>query len=70
MNQVTNTNGNGQHGRQLRAPKKTAQSEAASSPSVLKESLVTFQTADGLELRGVPTRVTRHTVVFEFIIRV
>ena len=65
MNQVTNTNGNGQHGQQLRAPKKTAQSEAASSPSVLKESLVTFQTADGLELRGVPTRVTRHTVVFE-----
>ena len=65
MNQVTNTSGNGQHGQQLRAPKKTAQSEAAASPSVVKESLVTFQTADGLELRGVPTRVTRHTVVFE-----
>ncbi len=65
MNQATNSNGNGENGQQLRQLKKIAQSEAASNPSGVKESLVTFQTADGLELRGIPTRVTRHTVVFE-----
>ena len=65
MNQATNSNGNGENGQQLRQLKKIAGRETASSPSDVKESLVTCQTADGLELRGVPTRVTRHTVVFE-----
>ena len=65
MNQATNSNGNGENEQQLRQLKKIALREAASNPSGVKESLVTFQTADGLELRGVPTRVTRHTVVFE-----
>ena len=31
----------------------------------MKQSLVTFQTAEGLEMQGMPTHVTRHTVVFE-----
>lgn len=65
MNQGTNSNGNGENKQQLRQLKEMAQSEAASSPSGVKESLVTFQTADGLELHGVPTRVTRHVAVFE-----
>ena len=65
MNQATNSNGNGENEQQLRQLKKTALREAASDPSGVKESLVTFQTADGLELRGIPTRVTRHTAVFE-----
>ncbi|HXR04285.1 MAG TPA: hypothetical protein VN836_06210, partial [Verrucomicrobiae bacterium] len=65
MNQATNSNGNGEGGQQLRPLKKTAESETAASPSGVKESLVTFQTAEGLELRGAPLRVTRHAAVFE-----
>ncbi len=65
MNQVANNNGNGENRQQLRQLKEIAQSETASSPSGVKESLVAFQTADGLELRGIPTRVTRHEAVFE-----
>ena len=65
MSQTTNSNGNGEGNRQLSALKKTVESEAASSPTGSKESLVTFQTADGLELHGVPGHVTRYTVVFE-----
>jgi extracellular factor (EF) 3-hydroxypalmitic acid methyl ester biosynthesis protein len=65
MNQAVNTNGNGGNEQQLRELKKIVQSETAASPSGVKESLVMFQTAEELELRGVPARVTRHTVVFE-----
>jgi extracellular factor (EF) 3-hydroxypalmitic acid methyl ester biosynthesis protein len=65
MNQAVNTNGNGGNGQQLRELKKIVQSETAESPSGVKESLVMFQTTEELELRGVPSRVTRHAVVFE-----
>lgn len=65
MNHLGNGNGNGESAQQLRQLKKITQGETAASPSALKENLVAFQTADGLELRGVPTRVTRHTVAFE-----
>jgi extracellular factor (EF) 3-hydroxypalmitic acid methyl ester biosynthesis protein len=65
MNQAVNTNGNGGNEQQLRDLKKIVQSETAASPSGIKESLVMFQTAEELELRGVPARVTRHAVVFE-----
>jgi len=65
MNQVANGNGNGESGQQLRALKRIAQSESAPGSSGVKESLVTFQTAEGVGLRGVPARVTRHTAVFE-----
>ncbi len=65
MNPVTKHNGNGE-GRQVsNQPGKIAPVETAASPSGLPESLVTFQTAEGLELQGVPARVTRHLVVFE-----
>ncbi len=65
MNPVTKHNGNGE-GRQVsNQPGKIAPVETAAFPSGLPESLVTFQTAEGLELQGVPARVTRHMVVFE-----
>jgi extracellular factor (EF) 3-hydroxypalmitic acid methyl ester biosynthesis protein len=65
MSQSADNNGNGESGQELRALKKMAQRETAAGPSSVKESLVTFQTAEGLELRGLPVRVTRHAVVFE-----
>jgi extracellular factor (EF) 3-hydroxypalmitic acid methyl ester biosynthesis protein len=65
MNQATNSNGNGENGQQLRQLEKIAQSASEAEPSGVKESLVTFQTAEGLELRAAPVRVTRHAVVFE-----
>lgn len=61
-----NGNGNGQSANGLLQllPKRPASlSRAASSGN--KESQVTFQTQDGLELRGVPVRTARHHVVFE-----
>ncbi|MGA3268643.1 MAG: class I SAM-dependent methyltransferase [Verrucomicrobiota bacterium] len=65
MNPVTKHNGNGA-GRQVsHQPGKTAPAEMAVDDPRVQESLVTFQTADGLELQGVPARVTRHLVVFE-----
>ncbi len=65
MNQVTHSNGNGKNGQQQRPLKEITRSETASDPADVKESLVTFQTSEGLELRGAPGRVTRHAVVFE-----
>jgi extracellular factor (EF) 3-hydroxypalmitic acid methyl ester biosynthesis protein len=69
MNKPLKGNGNGNgHGVQsmIRELKKTtAKTQAAASPSAVKESGVTFQTADGVELHGALSRVTRHTVVFE-----
>jgi extracellular factor (EF) 3-hydroxypalmitic acid methyl ester biosynthesis protein len=67
MSQILNGNGNG-HGAQSllrQIEKKVARAKAAASPHAIKESGVTFQTAEGVELRGVLSRVTRHTVVFE-----
>jgi len=65
MNQGANNNGNGEGGQQLRQLEKIAQVEPAASPSGVKESSVSFLTAEGLELRAAPVRVTRHTAVFE-----
>jgi len=65
MNQITNSNGNGESAQKLRQLKEIAQSEPVSSPPAIKESRVTFQTADGLEMHGTPGRLTRHAVVFE-----
>jgi extracellular factor (EF) 3-hydroxypalmitic acid methyl ester biosynthesis protein len=62
MSQVAKNNGNGQ---QLQTLVKKAQSETAANTSGVKENFVTFQTADGLELHGMLTHVTRHAVFFE-----
>jgi len=69
MSKVLNGNGNGNGSgaqslvRQLE--KKAAQKQAAASPHAIKESRVTFQTADGVGLSGTPTHITRHAAVFE-----
>jgi extracellular factor (EF) 3-hydroxypalmitic acid methyl ester biosynthesis protein len=68
MRKVPQGNGNGHGAGGLLQPseKRTTPPPHASAPaSELKESRVMFQTHDGLELQGVPVRVTRHHVVFE-----
>ncbi|MGD0743767.1 MAG: class I SAM-dependent methyltransferase [Verrucomicrobiota bacterium] len=65
MNQATHNTGNGGYGQPLRQLDKIAPGETASSLSDVKKSLVTFQTAEGLEMQGVPAHVTRYVVAFE-----
>ena len=71
MRKVLDGNGNGNGhgaGSVLETSKKraTPPPPPASTPaSEVRESRVTFQSRDGLELRGAPVRMTRHQVVFE-----
>lgn len=65
MTEVVRGNGNGSNGHLHHGRKKAAPPPVASPPSAEKENLVTFQTADGVKLRGMLSRVTRHTAVFE-----
>ena len=67
MSKVFNGNGhgNGANGWFEHHPKKTAKPPVAAPSSDVKESRVTFQTMEGVKLRGTPVRVTRHAVVFE-----
>src|SRR5208282_1903026 len=68
MRKVPQGNGNGHGASGLLQPseKRTTPPPPASAPaSEFKDSRVMFQTHDGLELQGVPVRVTRHHVVFE-----
>ena len=58
-------NGNGANGLLEQPPKKAAKPLAVAPSSAVKESQVTFQTVEGMELRGTPVRVTRHATVFE-----
>ena len=58
------SNGNGSHSHLVRQIEKKA-AHAAVPPLAVKESRVTFKTADGMELHGTPVRVTRHMAVFE-----
>ncbi len=60
-----NGNGNGANGLLEQPPKKAAKPPAVAPSSDVKESRVTFQTAEGVELRGTPVRVSRHATVFE-----
>jgi extracellular factor (EF) 3-hydroxypalmitic acid methyl ester biosynthesis protein len=60
-----NGNGNGAHGVIRQIQKKAAKAQAPASPHAVKESRVTFQTAEGVELSGALARVTRHAVFFE-----
>ncbi len=62
---VTKHNGNGAARQVSHQPGKTAPAEMAVDDPRVQESLVSFQTAEGLELQGIPLRVTRHLVVFE-----
>jgi extracellular factor (EF) 3-hydroxypalmitic acid methyl ester biosynthesis protein len=54
-------NGHGAGGLLPSSPK-----PAAAPAAGARESRVTFQTQDGVELRGTPVRVTRHHIVCEF----
>ena len=60
-----NGNGNGANGLLQQLPKKAAQPPPSAPLSEAKESQVAFRTHDGMELHGVPVRLTRHHVVFE-----
>ncbi len=65
MTQVVSGNGNGSNGHSRQAQKKAAPPPVVTSSSGEKESFVTFQTAEGVKLRGALSRVTRHLAVFE-----
>jgi extracellular factor (EF) 3-hydroxypalmitic acid methyl ester biosynthesis protein len=60
-----NGNGHEANGLLQQPKKKTANPPAGASSSEARESRVMFQTHDGLELRGILVRLTRHVVVFE-----
>ena len=63
---ASNGNGNGAGGLIQQNKKRTTQPPASATPGLeARESRVTFQTRDGLELRGTPGRITRHLIVFE-----
>jgi extracellular factor (EF) 3-hydroxypalmitic acid methyl ester biosynthesis protein len=64
MTQVVRGNGNGSNGH-LHKAKRVAPLAVAASSEGEKESFVTFQTAEGVKLRGSLSRVTRHNAVFE-----
>jgi len=63
MSDVLNGNGNGTSS--LPGKKRAAQTPADLPLSEAGETQVLFQTTDGLTLRGMPLRVTRHAIVFE-----
>lgn len=67
MSKVFNGNGhgNGANGLLLQPKKRGAKPPAAAPLSDVKESQVTFQTMEGVELHGTLVRVTRHGAVFE-----
>jgi extracellular factor (EF) 3-hydroxypalmitic acid methyl ester biosynthesis protein len=65
MSLVIKTNGHGT-GSSIRQPeKKAARTQAVSSSQAVRENEVTFQTAEGVELRARLARLTRHVVTFE-----
>jgi extracellular factor (EF) 3-hydroxypalmitic acid methyl ester biosynthesis protein len=67
MSQVfkSNGNGNGANGLFSHLKNEAEKPQAAGLPFGVKESHVTFQTREGVELRGALSRVTRPAVVFE-----
>jgi extracellular factor (EF) 3-hydroxypalmitic acid methyl ester biosynthesis protein len=62
MSRVQNGNGHSSNGHSHHASKKAA--PPAPAPG-MKESQVTFETTEGVKLRGELDRMTRHSVVFE-----
>ena len=60
-----NGNGNGTGGLLPQSKKRIAPSPPTAPRSGSRESRVSFQGSDGLELRGVPVRITRHHAIFE-----
>src|SRR6202142_3916205 len=67
MSQVVKGNGNGTGASGLFSQLKNEaeKPQVPGLPSGVKESRVTFQTREGVELQGALSRVTHHAVVFE-----
>jgi extracellular factor (EF) 3-hydroxypalmitic acid methyl ester biosynthesis protein len=65
MGKILNGNGHGTQSLLRQIEKKTARARIAASPHAIKESGVTFQTAEGVELRGKLTHFTRQSAMFE-----
>jgi extracellular factor (EF) 3-hydroxypalmitic acid methyl ester biosynthesis protein len=66
MSQALNVSGNGNgHGSSSVLTKPTCKPATPPSADAANESQVSFQTADGLNLHGVPTNFTRLAAVFE-----
>ncbi|HEV2436532.1 MAG TPA: class I SAM-dependent methyltransferase [Verrucomicrobiae bacterium] len=60
-----NGNGNGSGGLLQQSKKRTAPPPPDAPSPEARESRVSFQTREGLELRGAPVRITRHHIAFE-----
>lgn len=60
-----NGNGDGASGLLQSSTTQTSQPSASTPISESEKSKVSLQTADGVKLRGVPVRTTRHQAVFE-----
>jgi len=65
MSLVIKTNGDGTGGAVRQPEKKAVRAQAVPSFQTAVENEVTFQTADGVELRARLTRLTRHALTFE-----
>ncbi|HVU08574.1 MAG TPA: hypothetical protein VHG89_08550 [Verrucomicrobiae bacterium] len=67
MNKTVNSNGNGSSAQTLprQIERKAAQAGTAAASHAIKESGVTFQTTEGVKLRGSLSHITRHVVIFE-----
>jgi extracellular factor (EF) 3-hydroxypalmitic acid methyl ester biosynthesis protein len=65
MNHILNGNGNGTIRLASQPKPELTQAQFSAPVSDNSETQVVFQTNDGIFLRGVPLRITRHSLVFE-----
>src|ERR1035437_6732330 len=65
MNHILNGNGNGIIRLSSQPKPELTQAQFSAPVSDNSETQVVFQTNDGIFLRGVPLRITRHSLVFE-----
>jgi extracellular factor (EF) 3-hydroxypalmitic acid methyl ester biosynthesis protein len=65
MNQVMTANGNGSNGHLGKGKPKSAPPTVVPSSSGVRESFISFETAEGVKQQGEMLRVTRHAATFE-----
>jgi extracellular factor (EF) 3-hydroxypalmitic acid methyl ester biosynthesis protein len=65
MSHVLNGNGNGTRVLASQPTPELTQAQFGAPPSDVGETQVVFQTNDGITMRGVPLRITRHSLIFE-----
>jgi len=65
MSLIIKSNGHGTRSPVRHPGRKAVRAQAASSSQTAAENELTFQTADGMELRACLSRLTRHVVTFE-----